>query len=75
MKRNVLLLTFLLAGVLCAFSQTMPVSQCVQLQVRYFDPSGVLEGPSRGPMAPLTIGLDDHTLYMSNVGFDCTLQL
>lgn len=56
-------------------AQTMPIGQCVQLQVRFYDPSEGLESGTRGPEDPLTIGLEDHTLYMSNVDFDVTLQL
>lgn len=47
----------------------------VQLQVRYLDPTPSQVGRPRGPEDPLTIGLEDHTLYMSNVNFDVTLQL
>jgi len=75
MLKKLLLLTVSLLWVTTMSAQHAPVTQYVQLQVGYFDPYGGLESGSRGPEDPLTIGLEDHTLYMSNVDFDVTLQL
>lgn len=77
MKKAFFLLVFSLGGLIFssqnASAQNLMVN--VQLQVRYFDPSHGLESESRGPMNQLTIGLEDHILYMSNVDFDCELQI
>ena len=77
MKKVFLFLVLALGGLFFspqnASAQNLMVN--VQLQVRYFDPSHGLESESRGPADPLTIGLEDHTLYMSNVDFDCELQI
>lgn len=51
------------------------VPNSLRLHAGYFDPSEGLESGPRGPVDQLTIGLEGHTLYMSNVGFDVTLQL
>ena len=76
MLKKLLLLTVSLLWVTTMSAQHAPVTQYVQLQVHYFDPEGTTLGERpRGPEDPLTIGLEDHTLYMSNVDFDVTLQL
>ena len=75
MLKKFLLLSISLLWAVSMSAQTMPVGQCVQLQVKYLDPTFSQTGMPRGPEDPLTIGLEDHTLYMSNVDFDVTLQL
>lgn len=76
MLKKLLLLFISLLWVTTLSAQNAPVIQYVQLQVGYFDPyMGTTSGRPRGPEDPLTIGLEDHTLYMSNVDFDVTLQL
>ena len=77
MKKVFLFLVLALGGLFFspqnASAQNLMVN--VQLQVRYFDPTNSQGEIARGPVDPLTIGLEDHTLYMSNVDFDCELQI
>lgn len=75
MLKKFLLLSISLLWAVSISAQNAPVTQYVQLQVAIFDPSNGAGGLPRGPEDPLTIGLEDHTLYMSNVDFDVTLQL
>ena len=75
MLKKLLLLTVSLLWVTTMSAQQAPVTQYVQLQLMIFHPIGHQGDHPRGPEDPLTIGLEDHTLYMSNVDFDVTLQL
>lgn len=75
MTKRFVFLVMMLAGGLFSYAQHIGYPMNVVLQVRYFDPYEGLTGGQRGPVDPLTIGLEDHTLYMSNVDFDCELQI
>ena len=77
MKKVFLLLGFAL-GVLFyspqnASAQNLMVN--VQLQMSVYHPTGQLGEKPRSPEGSLIIGLEGHTLYMSNVDFDCELQI
>ena len=39
------------------------------------DDNGISGNMPRNPTQTIEIGQDDHTLYMSNVGFDCVLRI
>lgn len=76
MLKKFLLLSISLLWAVSMSAQNVHVTQYVQLQVAIFDPTNSQGTLPRGPLEdPLTIGLEDHTLYMSNVDFDVTLQL
>lgn len=73
MLKKLLLLSISLLWVASMSAQQVPDS--LRLHAGYFDPSEGLESGPRGPVDQLTVGLEGHTLYMSNVDFDVTLQL
>lgn len=75
MVKRLLFIFIMALGTVFSYGQNIGVPHNVVLQVNYFDPYKGLGNQPRGPENPLTIGLEDHTLYMSNVDFDITLQL
>ena len=74
MKRTILGIMCLLFMSLTCQAQDVNGTQ-INLQAGYINPGGLGNQDPKSPLPSLTIGQDDHTLYMSNVGFDCVLRI
>ena len=73
MKTVVLALLLMISGAIIA--QNPRSGETVYLQVADIDPTGGDGGYERGPVRPLVVTLDVHTLFFYHVGYDMTLVL
>lgn len=74
MNKKFVLKSILLGGLLFLSQEVLAQTSNVILNWGG-DDNGIVGDMPRGPVEPLMIGIDDHTLYMSNVSFNATVQL
>ena len=72
MKKLLLFACFMLLGGVSIYALEFGD---LEIEVMYFDPTPVSDGPNRSPVAKPNISQIDHTLYFNNVGYDLELVL